>query len=157
MVCGAIEHVLADLRSERLVSVQKLGKADSEYRKITFHKETLEQDQHLDAVLVGPGHSLYAAVDEKLNAALDHAAGATALFIDAQAAAPYRLYFFEISVKVKDSRGADVPLYAEVVAVREEVGSAGGIEVVPCRCADRPCPPPAALVEDRPGRPPACR
>ena len=126
-----VEHVLADLRSERLAAVQKLGKADSEYRKITFHKETLEQDQHIDAVLVGPGHPLYAAVDEKLGAALSHAAGATALFIDAQAAAPYRLHFFEISVKGKDSRGKDVPLYAEVAAVREEVGAARGFEVVP--------------------------
>ncbi|MGD0767478.1 MAG: helicase-related protein [Tepidisphaeraceae bacterium] len=126
-----VEHVLADLRSERLAAVQKLGKAESEYRKITFHKETLEQDQHIDAVLVGPGHPLFAAVDEKLNGALSHAVGAAALFIDAQAAAPYRLHFFEIGVKGKDSRGADVPLYAEVVAVRQEVGDAGGFEVVP--------------------------
>lgn len=123
-----VEHVLADLRSERLAAVQKLGKAESEYRKITFHKETLEQDQHIDAVLVGPGHPLYAAVDEKLNGALSHAVGATGVFIDAQAAAPYRLHFFEISIKGKDSCGADVPLYAEVVAVRED---AGLFEVVP--------------------------
>jgi superfamily II DNA or RNA helicase len=126
-----VEHVLADLRSERLASVQKLGKPESEYRKITFHKETLEQDQHIDAVLVGPGHPLYAAVDEKLNSALSHALGATALFIDAQATAPYRLHFFEISIKGKDSRGADVPLYAEVVAVREEAGHPPSFEVVP--------------------------
>ncbi len=123
-----IEHVLADLRSERLASVHKLGKAESEYRKITFHKEVLEKDQHVDAVLLGPGHPLYAAVDEKLCEALSHAIGATALFIDPQAAGPYRLHFFEISVKGKDSRGVDVPLYAEVVAVRED---AGQFEVVP--------------------------
>jgi superfamily II DNA or RNA helicase len=123
-----IEHVLADLRSERLTSVHKLGKADSEYRKITFHKEVLEQDQHLDAVLLGPGHPLYAAVDEKLTEALAHAAGATALFIDPQTANPYRLHFFEITVKGKDSRGTEVPLYGEVVAVREESGQ---FEVVP--------------------------
>jgi hypothetical protein len=82
----------------------------------------LEQDQHIDAVLVGPGHPLYAAVDEKLNQSLAHALGATAVFVDPQSAAPYRLHFFEISVKGKDSRGADVPLYAEVVAVREDAG-----------------------------------
>lgn len=121
-----IEHVLADLRSERLASVQKLGKAESEYRKITFHKETLEQDQHVDAVLLGPGHPLYAAVDEKLGEALAHAAGATALFIDPQTAGPYRLHFFEIAIKGKDTRGAEVPLYAEVVAVREEVADGVG-------------------------------
>lgn len=123
-----IEHVLADLRSERLAAVQKLGKPESEYRKVTFHKETLEQDQHVDAVLLGPGHPLYAAVDEKLNESLSHAAGATALFLDPQAGAPYRLHFFEIAIKGNDSRGNEVLLYAEVVAVREE---AGQFEVVP--------------------------
>ena len=46
-----IEHVLADLRSDRLQAVRKLGKADQSYRKVTFRKEHLEQDQHLDAVL----------------------------------------------------------------------------------------------------------
>ncbi len=123
-----VEHVLADLRSERLASVKKLGKAESEYRKISFLKETLEQVQHLDAVLMGPGHPLYAAVDEKLNEVLSHAIGATAFFLDIQATNPYRLHFFEISIKGKDSRGKDAPLYAEVVAVREE---AGQFEVVP--------------------------
>jgi len=117
-----IEHVPADLRSERLASVQKIGKADGEYRKVTFHKQVLEQDQHVDAVLMGPGHPLYAAVDEKLGEALSHAASATALFTDPQTTCPYRLHFFEISVKGKDSRGADVPLYAEVVAVRDDAG-----------------------------------
>jgi hypothetical protein len=75
-----IEHVLADLRSERLVAVQKLGKANNEYRKVTFRKGVLDQDQHLDAVLLGPGHPMYAAVDEKLNEALAAAVGGTALF-----------------------------------------------------------------------------
>ena len=117
-----VEHVLADLRSERLAAVQKLGKPDGEYRKITFHKDTLEQDQHLDAALVGPGHPLYAAVDEKLCGELSRVVGASALFIDAGASAPYQLHFFEISIKGKDSRGNDVPLHAEVVAVREEAG-----------------------------------
>jgi len=31
-----VEHVLADLRSEKLRCVQRLGKADTEYRKLTF-------------------------------------------------------------------------------------------------------------------------
>ncbi len=123
-----IEHVLADLRSERLACLRKYGKADTEYRKVTFHKGVLERDQHLDAVLMGPGHPLYAAVDEKLCEALSYGIGATALFTDPQAAGPYRLHFFEISIKGKDSRGNDVPLYAEVVAVREE---AGQFEIMP--------------------------
>ncbi|MBN2294222.1 MAG: DEAD/DEAH box helicase family protein [Pirellulales bacterium] len=123
-----VEHVLADLRSERLAAVQKLGKADTEYRKITFRKEVLEQDQHLDAVLLGPGHPLYAAVDERLNENLAESVGGTALFMDDRAANPYRLHFFEINIRGKDTRGNDVLLYAEVVAVREE---AGLFDVVP--------------------------
>jgi hypothetical protein len=65
---------------------------------------------------------LYAAVDEKLNESLAPAIGGTAVFMDPKAVAPYRLHFFEISVKGKDSRGGDVSLYAEVVAIREESG-----------------------------------
>ena len=36
-----IEHVLADLRSERLGAVRRLGKPDATYRKLTFYKEHL--------------------------------------------------------------------------------------------------------------------
>ena len=61
-----VEHVLAELRSDRLQSAARVGKADASYRKLTFHKEQLEQDAHLDAVLLGPGHPLYAAVEERL-------------------------------------------------------------------------------------------
>ena len=50
-----------------------LAVAEAEYRKVTFHKEVLDQDAHADAVLLGPGHPLYAAVDEKLNEQLEHA------------------------------------------------------------------------------------
>ena len=42
-----IEHVRADLRSERLAAVRRLGPPDPSYRKLTFYKEHLEQDQHL--------------------------------------------------------------------------------------------------------------
>jgi superfamily II DNA or RNA helicase len=115
-----IEHVLADLRSERLHAVQRLGKAETSYRKITFHKHHLEQDAHLDAVLLGPGHPLYAAVDEKLNEKLAALGGQVAFFVDPQATAPYRLHFFEIAIKGKNSKGGDVPLYGELIAVREE-------------------------------------
>jgi superfamily II DNA or RNA helicase len=123
-----IEHVLADLRSERLAAVRKLGKAEVEYRKITFHKEVLDQDADLDAVLLGPGRPLYAAVDEKLNEQLSSVLGGTALFLDPLASGPYRLHFFEITVRGKDSRGTEIPLYAEIVAVRDEGGC---FEVVP--------------------------
>lgn len=123
-----IEHVLADLRSERLHSVKKIGKAESSYRKITFHKHHLEQDAHVDAVLMGPGHPLYAAVDEKLNERLAVMNGGVGFFVDPLCREPYRLHFFEISIRGKDSKGADVPLYGELVAVREERSNC---EVIP--------------------------
>jgi superfamily II DNA or RNA helicase len=120
-----VEHVLADLRSERLHSVQKIGKAESSYRKITFHKHHLEQDAHLDAVLMGPGHPLYAAVDEKLNERLTGLIGGIGFFVDPLCREPYRIHFFEISIRGKDSKGNDVPLYGELVAVREDLPARG--------------------------------
>jgi hypothetical protein len=144
-----IEHVLADLRSERLQAVQRLGKPESSYRKLTFHKRHLEQDAHLDAVLLGPGHPLYAAVDEKLNERLSALAGQVALYVDPGATAPYRLHFFEIAIRGQGTVGQasslsstgrrPVPLlYGELVAVREEgrtggspVGGSPAFEVVP--------------------------
>lgn len=123
-----IEHVLADLRSERLQSVRRLGKAESSYRKITFHKHHLEQDAHLDAVLMGPGHPLYAAVDEKLNDRFALLAGGIGFYVDSLCREPYRLHFFEISIRGKDTKGNDVPLHGELVAVREEGGQ---FEVIP--------------------------
>jgi len=50
-----VEHVLADLRSDRLECVRRHGKAEPAYRKLTFHKDHLDDDQHFDAVLFGPG------------------------------------------------------------------------------------------------------
>lgn len=125
-----IEHVLADLRSERLQSVRRHGKAEPSYRKITFHKHHLEQDTHLDAVLMGPGHPLYAAVDEKLNERLVPYAGSVGLYVDPLSSEPYRVHFFEISIRGKNTKGEDSPhLYRELVAVREQRGQ---FEIVPC-------------------------
>jgi len=123
-----VDHVPADLRSERLRSVSRLGKPESSYRKITFHKHHLEEDAHLDAVLMGPGHSLYAVVDEKLNDRLSALQGGVGVYADPLASAPYRLHFFEITIRGKDPKGKDIPLYAELVAVRDE---AGRCEMVP--------------------------
>jgi superfamily II DNA or RNA helicase len=114
-----IEHVPADLRSERLRSVQRLGKAEQSYRKITFHKHHLEQTAHLDAVLMGPGHPLYAALDERLNEKLSSLQGGIGFYMDPMATEPYRLHFFEISLRGKDTKGNDVPLHGELVAVKE--------------------------------------
>ncbi|MEW6248027.1 MAG: helicase-related protein [Nitrospirota bacterium] len=123
-----IEHVLADLRTERLRSVQRLGKADPSYRKVTFHKHHLEQSAHADAVLMGPGHPLYAALDEMLNEKLAPLQGGIGFYVDPMTTEPFRLHFFEISIRGKDSKGNDVPLHGELVAVREQRGH---FEIVP--------------------------
>jgi hypothetical protein len=123
-----IEHVLADLRSDRLRSVHRLGKADPSYRKVTFHKHHLEQSAHVDAVLMGPGHSLYAAVDEKLNEKLAELQGRVGFYVDPLTTEAYRLHFFEITIRGKDSRGNDVSLHGELVAVREQRNQ---FEIVP--------------------------
>lgn len=117
-----IEHVLADLRSERLEAVRRLGKSESGYRKLTFHKSHLDQNQHVDAVLLGPGHPLYAAVDETLNMRLASLNGMTAVYTDPGSEKPYLLHFFEFSILGQDAQGTNQTLHAELVAIREETG-----------------------------------
>lgn len=132
-----VPHVLADLRSDRLAAVRRLGKPEAAYRKITFQKEHLEMDQHLDAVLVGPGHPLYGAVDEKFNEKYGALLGQTGIFWDSQTATPYGLHFFAMTIRGQDSQGEPQTLYGEVAAVREEVGQALPGErfaVVPADC-----------------------
>lgn len=128
-----VEHVLADLRSERLQTVRNLGKPETTYRKITFHKEDLEQDQHVDAILLGPGHPLYSSIDEKLNERLAPLAGATAFYLDAATENPYFLHFFELAIRGQNTRGEPQALYGELVAVREEATPdlAGRFTVIP--------------------------
>ncbi len=128
-----VEHVLADLRSDRLNAVCRLGKPADSYRKLTFHKQHLDQDQHLDAVLLGPGHPLYAAVDERLNEQLAGIVGCTAVYVDRLAETPYLLHFFEMSIRGQKTTGDPDTLFAELVAVREDpqAPSAERFSVVP--------------------------
>jgi superfamily II DNA or RNA helicase len=151
-----VEHVLADLRSDRLESVRRLGKAEPSYRKLTFEKAHLELDQHLDAILIGPGQSLYAAVDERLGEVLAGLAGSLGVFVDETAIAPYRLHFFEMSIRGEKLREERLPtLYAELVAVREDPSSPERFTVVPSDCLiDLPAHPrPPAEVEPVDARP----
>jgi hypothetical protein len=105
-----IEHVLADLRSERRESVRRLGKPETTYRKVTFHKDHLEKGPHIDAVLVGPGHPLYASVDERLCELLAPLQGNQGVYVDARAEAPYRLHFFDVAVRGQSTKGAPITL-----------------------------------------------
>ena len=130
-----VEHVLADLRSDRLESVRRLGQPESSYRKLTFYKKHLDQDQHFDAILIGPGHPLYAAVDERLLESLSDIKGGSSVFVDSTSDIPYRLHFFEISLKGQTTRGEATTVHAELVAVREEIGESvddtNHFEIVP--------------------------
>jgi superfamily II DNA or RNA helicase len=119
-----VEHVLADLRSDRLAAVRKLGKPEAAYRKVTFHKEHLEMEQHIDAVLMGPGHPLYAAVDERLNEILSALTGGVGVFVDTNSDEPYKLHCFEMAVRGQNTKGEVQTLLGELVAVREELSSA---------------------------------
>jgi superfamily II DNA or RNA helicase len=141
-----IEHVLADLRSDRLLAVRRLGKAESAYRKVTFHKEVLDQDQHLDAALLGPGHALYAAVDERLNEILGGLSGGLGAFVDPASEAPYRLDFFELAIRGQNTKGEVQTLHGELVAVREEL-------VAPIAPEERFAVVPADCLLDLPAHP----
>ena len=153
-----IEHVLADLRSERLDAVRRLGKPDASYRKLTFYKEHLEQDQHLDAVLLGPGHPLYGAVDEKLRERLHPIVGQTAVYVDAAAESPYLLHFYEITVRGQTTAGAAATIRGELICVRENPGETDACsncygDVPADVLIDLPAhpKPPEDIAGDRPG------
>jgi SNF2 family DNA or RNA helicase len=151
-----IEHVLADLRSDRLQAVRRLGKPETAYRKVTFRKDHLDQDQHIDAVLVGPGHALYAAVDEKLNEQLAPLVGGVAVYIDEASEVPYRLHLFEVTIRGQNSKGDQQTLHGELVAVREELSGPatgpGRFSIVPAEwlynLPPQPNPPPSLPVFD---------
>ena len=117
-----IEHVLADLRSDRLASVRRLGKPEQRYRKVTFYKEHLEQDKHFDAALLGPGHALYGAVDERLRELLREVPGRMAVYVDPSTEKPYRIHFYEIEIRGQTTEGATTTIHAELVCIREEIG-----------------------------------
>jgi len=110
-----IPYVHATFRSDELEAVKRFGKPEQEYRKVTFHKGDLEKDQHVDAVLLSPGHPLYAVVDEKLLAKLKELKGRCAVFLDLNATEPYWVHFLEFSIV--DGKGD--PIYKELSAVGE--------------------------------------
>ena len=62
-----------------------------------------------------------AAVDEKLNELLHDVVGRTAVYVDSMTAGPYRLHFYEITVRGQTTKGEATTILAELAAVREEV------------------------------------
>jgi hypothetical protein len=91
---------------------------------------------------MGPGHPLYAAVDEKLNERLAVMIGGVGFFVDPLCREPYHIHLFEISLRGKDSKGNKVPLCSELVAIREEHGHCEVIPSdIPLNLAAHPHPP----------------
>jgi Domain of unknown function (DUF3883) len=100
----------------------------------------------LDAVLVGPGHPLYAAVDERLNEMLSGLAGSVAVFEDPSADHPYRLHFFDLAIRGQNTKGETHALYGELIAVRENIDE-------PASSPERFAVVPADLLLDLPNHP----
>jgi SNF2 family DNA or RNA helicase len=115
-----IEHVPQSLRSpEQLQTVKRLGRPQSTYRKLTFLKEERAKAQHEDAVLLSPGHPLYAATVESLLRKLGGTEQAAAPFIAPWATQPYRIDFFTYHVTGLSMSGGAEEVYAELVAVTD--------------------------------------
>ena len=139
-----IDHVPANLRSDRLVAVQRLGRPEQHYRKVTFYKKDLEQSKHFDATLLGPGHAIYGAVDERLRERLQGIRYKMAAYVDAYTDNPYRIHFYEIEIRGQTTKGLTTTINAELVCVREEIDAAASDKysiVQPALLIDLPAHP----------------
>lgn len=117
-----IEHVPVALRSDQLAAVRRLGPPEVEYRKLTFRKEQRERPEHEDAVLLSPGHPLFASVTEGLERELASAGvpGGSAFFVDPAAASAYRIHLLTYDVVGEGVGGDAERAFAALVAVIEE-------------------------------------
>jgi hypothetical protein len=124
-----IEHVPASLRSpDHLQSVKRLGRPQTSYRKITFLKEDRQRAEHEDAVLLSPGHALYAATSEALLGKLAAVEQATAPYVAPWVTDPYSIHFFSYRVSGLSTAAGTEDVYAELVAV---TAGPDGLELVP--------------------------
>jgi hypothetical protein len=114
-----IEHVPRALRDDRLQAVKRLGPPQDHYLKATFRKEVRERAEHEDAVLLSPGHALYAASIEEMRRRLRGVEGAAAPFMAPWVTDPYAIHFFTYEVHGLDLRGQPELAWAELVAVVE--------------------------------------
>ncbi len=89
------EHVPRALRSDRLQTVNRFGPPQDHYLKLTFRKEVRQHAEHEDAVLLSPGHPLYAATIEVMRDRLRNSSGG---------AAPFRWVALHLSVRLPDYR-----------------------------------------------------
>ena len=104
-----VEYVPERFRAPALAAVRRFGVSQGRYGKLTFRKEHLEQNQHLDAELLSPGHPLFAAVAEVLEVRLEGVRRGSAAFIDPRTTTSYQLHFFRVEVHGEEpgaARGA---------------------------------------------------
>jgi superfamily II DNA or RNA helicase len=120
-----VEHVPQRLRAPSLVAVQRFGPPATSYKKLTFRKEHLREDRHLDAELLSPGHPLFAATENVVEEQLARVRQTTAGYVDPFATAAYRLHFFELRVMGelptgRGETGRTVASLAELAVVLED-------------------------------------
>jgi hypothetical protein len=116
-----VPYLKEEFRSNNLDSVRRLGTAEKHYPKLAFYKEQLANPTHQDAELLSPGHPLFAAIAERLDIELNESVCAgSALFVDADATTPYRIYFFEVQVAGQQHNGKDSVIRASLCAVLEK-------------------------------------
>ena len=141
-----IPYVKEEFRSGNLDTVRRLGTPEKSYPKLTFYKEHIAASAHQDADLMSPGHPLFAAIAERLDAQLnEQIRTGSAVFFDADAQQPYRLYFFEVQVAGQQRQGRDVVLKAQLYALSET--SAGKLALVPPDCLNDLAPAERSLPE----------
>ncbi|HET7590170.1 MAG TPA: helicase-related protein [Solirubrobacterales bacterium] len=117
-----IENVPQTVRAERLDAVKRLGRPHDSYRKLTFRKEIRTRAEHEDAVLVSPGHPLYASVAEVMLEKLEPSRGGIAPFVAPWATEAFPIHFFTFTVRGFDTHGEPENAYGELVAVTDEGG-----------------------------------
>jgi len=86
------------LRDQHLSTARRYGVPAQEYRKLTFDKTLQQRDEHLDAILLSPGHPLFAALGEVLLGDLEGVQGHAALFVDPHVTESYQVHFFEVQI-----------------------------------------------------------
>jgi hypothetical protein len=132
----AIEHVPMRLRDRHLPTARGCGVPSQEYRKLTFDKTVQQRPEHQDAILLSPGHPLFAALTEVLTGDLRMTQGQAAVFVDPLTNESYRVHFFEVQIvseePIADSRHSGDArtqvLYATLAAVLD---TPGGRELAP--------------------------
>jgi SNF2 family DNA or RNA helicase len=134
----SIERVPARLRDPQLSTTRRFGRPEQEYRKVTFDKTMQQKVEHQDAVLLSPGHPLFAALTEVLLNNLSTLQGKSAIFVDPRVQELYRVHFFEVQIVSEEptsetrhshKEAATQILHATLVAVMER--SDGQFEQAP--------------------------